>query len=69
MDGNLLVMEMLVAERLAEARAAVARERLLQSRRPSRPPLYALLFARLGALARRVLGPTGAGVARPSAVR
>ena len=64
MFGNVSLMEVVVAERLAAARAAAARERLLLALRQPRPPLRAVVVARLIELGARLLG--SAGTAPPS---
>jgi hypothetical protein len=53
--GNVSLMEVIVAERLAEARAAAAQERVMQALRLSRPPLRVIVGARLVALGERLL--------------
>ena len=67
MQGNLLLMETLVAERLAEARAAAAQERLRRAWQPPRPPLRAVVGARLVELGQRMLGSARATPAQPIA--
>jgi hypothetical protein len=66
MYENASLMEVLVAERLAEARAAAAHERLLYSPRSSRPSLRVLVGARLIELGERLLGSAGTTSARPA---
>ena len=67
MQGNVLLLELLVAERLAEARAAAAQESLLQVLRSSRPPFRAIVGARLIDLGERLLGSARTTPARPVA--
>lgn len=56
MDMNLYFAEWLVRERLAEARAAGARDALTQSVRPKRRPVRVRLGAALVSLGRRLEG-------------
>ena len=63
MWGNLLLMEVVVADRLAEARAAAAAERLVRALRPPRPPLRAVVGACLVELGRWLSGSRAAGEA------
>ena len=62
MDMNLYFAEWLVRERLAEARAAGARDALVQAVRPKRRPARVRLGAALVSLGRRLEGrrPRGA---------
>jgi len=55
MYGNMVLMEVVVAERLARARAAADQERLVQAARTPAPPLRALLGAGLVRLGERLL--------------
>jgi hypothetical protein len=57
MCGNLSLMEVVVAERLAAARAAAADERMLQALRPPRAALRARVGARLVEIGQRLLDP------------
>jgi hypothetical protein len=56
MDMNLYFTEWLVRERLADARAASARDALAQAVRPQRRPVRARLGAALVSLGRRLEG-------------
>jgi hypothetical protein len=58
MCWSLPLMEQLVEQRLADARAASARQRLLCSLRPPPPPLRATLGAWLGGVAKRLRAST-----------
>src|SRR5512134_127868 len=60
MCGHVSLMEVVVTERLADARAAAAQERLLLALRQPRPPLRAVVGARLMELGARLLGSAGA---------
>ena len=55
MCGNLALMEIIVADRLAAARAAASEARMLHALRPAREPLRAMLGARLVKLGERLL--------------
>jgi hypothetical protein len=56
MDINEHVLEMLVREKLDDARAATARRALLRGSRPPRPPLRGRIGATLIALGERLAG-------------
>ena len=55
MYGNTLLLEVVVAERLARARAAADQERLAKAARAPAPPLRSLLGAGLIRLGERLL--------------
>ena len=69
MFGNMCLMEVMVAERLAGARAEAARERLALTARLPRQPLRALVGARLVALGERLLGSPAGRVPQPAPAR
>ena len=56
MDMNLFFAEWLARERLAEARAAGARDALIQAARPKRRPVRVRLGSALVSLGRRLEG-------------
>jgi len=67
MDGNEYLLEMLVRERLDEARAAGAWRALGARARPSRPPFRVRVGAALIALGERLAGtPTPRRACAPS---
>jgi hypothetical protein len=63
------LMEVIVAERLAEARAAAAQERVVQALRLPRPPLRVIVGARLVALGERLLDSPRGDVVSPVPAR
>ena len=69
MEANEYLLEVLVREKLDEARAMTARRALVMASRPVRAPLRARVGTALIALGERVGGPaaTQAGVPAPRA--
>ena len=69
MEVNEYTLEILVREKLAEARAMTARRALVMGARPPRLPLRARVGAALIALGERLGGPTAprAGTPAPQA--
>jgi hypothetical protein len=65
MHANMLLMEVVVAERLARARAMADQERLARAARAPSPPLRALLGAGLVRLGERLLGSPPPAPLRP----
>jgi len=61
MDMNLYSVEWLARERLADARAAAAREGWLRSERPTRRPLRVALGHALIGLGTRIVGDRSKG--------
>ena len=66
MDVNEYTLEVLVREKLDEARAMTARRALVMDSRPARAPLRARVGAALIALGERVGGPAAVRAGAPT---